>query len=148
MKGDIYALNCAGCLTPQFVYGGDLKHYQINDDDHLYKTYCPSCKRIMLVPALTSFMNVVHMAPRPPFVPYVPKSPAAAIPAAGPAASPAQPAQPAQPAEQDIGERLWDEAVARSKERAMRIIKAMNKPYNPVDEDEDSESDDELGWGS
>ena len=90
MKGDIYALNCAGCLTTQLVDGGDLEHYQINEDDHLYKTHCPSCKRIMLVPALTYFMNVVHMAPRPPFVPYVPKSaaqPHAAIPPVGPAST-------------------------------------------------------------
>ena len=85
MKGDIYAINCAGCLTPQFVYGGDLKHYQINETDHLYKTHCPCCKRIMLVPALAGFMNLVYRAPRPPFVPYVPKSPAAAIPPVGPA---------------------------------------------------------------
>ena len=75
MQGDIYALNCAGCLTTQLVDGGDLEHYQINEDDHLYKTHCPSCKRIMLVPALLGFMNLVHKASRPPFVPFVPKEP-------------------------------------------------------------------------
>ena len=182
MKGDIYALNCAGCLTTQLVDGGDLEHYQINEDDHLYKTHCPSCKRIMLVPALTFFMNVVHMAPRPPFVPYVPKSAAAAIPEAGPASESASEAsksyiqyldanslygctmsqKPSRPLatsawglsespspQQDLDKKLWDEAVVRvNNDLAAMHIKAMNKPYNPVDEDEESESDDELGWGS
>ena len=72
MKGDIYAINCAACLSVQTIDGGDLKHYQINEDDHLYKTHCPTCKKIMLVPALMGFMKLVHMAPRTPFVPYVP----------------------------------------------------------------------------
>ena len=127
MKGDIYALNCAGCLTTQLVDGGDLEHYQINEDDHLYKTHCPSCKRIMLVPALTFFMNVVHMAPRPPFVPYVPKSPAAAIPEAGPAS--------------DEPKSLWEQAQQQGKESAARFINALNiKAFKSVDEDKDEES--------
>ena len=110
MKGDIYALNCAGCLTTQLVDGGDLEHYQINEDDHLYKTHCPSCKRIMLVPALLGFMNLVHMAEWKPFVPYVPKS--SATPAEAP--------------------------------KLKRVSKKVQ--FQPVDEE--SESDDELGWGS
>ena len=51
--------------------------------------------------------------------------------------------------QQDLDKKLWDEAVVRvNNELAARHLKAMNKPYNPVDEDEESESDDELGWGS
>ena len=127
MKGDIYAINCASCLTPQFVYGGDLKHYQINETDHLYKTHCPCCKQIMLVPALTSFMNLVHRAPRPPFVPYVPKSPAAAIPEAGPAS--------------DEPKSLWEQAQQQGKESAARFINALNiKAFKSVDEDKDDEN--------
>ena len=36
MKGDIYAINCAAYLSVQTIDGGDLEHYQINEDDHLY----------------------------------------------------------------------------------------------------------------
>ena len=51
--------------------------------------------------------------------------------------------------QQDLDKKLWDEAVVRvNNDLAAMHIKAMNKPYNPVDEDEESESDDELGWGS
>ena len=58
--------------------------------------------------------------------------------------------KPATPqAQQDLDKKLWDEAVVRvNNELAVMHLKAMNKPYNPVDEDEESESDDELGWGS
>ena len=159
MKGDIYAINCAGCLTPQFVYGGDLKHYQITETDHLYKTHCPCCKQIMLVPALESFMNLVYRAPRPPFVPYVPKSPAAAIPPVGPASrmglSELRESRPLatsawglSESPEEASESLLESALAQGKEHANIFKTALNMAYNPVDEDEESESDDELGWGS
>ena len=64
MKGDIYAINCAACLSSQMIDGGDLKYYKINKYDNLYKTHCPSCKQIMLVPAFTGFIKLVHCAPQ------------------------------------------------------------------------------------